>query len=174
MLPDVDRQQRLHAVAHGVAGVLLADDGQTPRGVLGQPHPPRAEKARGGAADLHLQFVERAEIAVDGLQQLARRLLLGFRRELSEEERVVPRLRGVVVDRPVGRKDDVFQRLPGKGRVDDQLVQFVDITSIMLVVVVVHRLLGDCGRKRVVGIRQVLRGETRRGRGIGRCHNQRC
>lgn len=98
----------------------------------------------------------------------------GFGEELSEEERVVPRLRGVVVDRPVGRKDDVFQRLPGKGRVDDQLVQFVDITSIMLVVVVVHRLLGDCGRKRVVGIRQVLRGETRRGRGIGRCHNQRC
>lgn len=96
-----------------------------------------------------------------------------FRGELPEEKFVIPGLRGVVEDRAVGREEDVFERLTGKGRVEDQLVELGDIARIVLVVVVVHRLLGNRRRKRVISIGQLLRDEARFGCGIGRCHNQR-
>ena len=95
-----------------------------------------------------------------------------MRGELSEEKFVVPSLRGVVEDRTVGREYDVFERLSGKGRVENQLVELGDIARIVLVVVVAHRLAGDRRLERIVCVGQFLRRETRFGCGIG-CHNQR-
>jgi len=94
-------------------------------------------------------------------------LALRLGRELIEVELMVPGLRGVVVDGAVGRHDDVFQRLVGIGRIDDQLVEFVDIADVMFVVVVVQRLLGELRRQRIVGIGKLLGHEARSGGGIG-------
>ena len=160
MLPNVEAHQGLHAVAQRIAGVLLADDRQLARLVLREPYPARTEQPCGGFLHLGLQLVERSEIFVDGLLQRARGTGLRLGRKFVEEEFVVPHLRGVVEDRAVGRNDDILQRLLGIGGIDNQFVEFIHVSHVMLVVVKAQRLFGDLRCERVISVRQVLRSEA--------------
>ena len=159
MLPYVEAHQRLHAVTHRVAGVLLRDDGQLARFILGEPCPSRTEKTDGSLLHLGLELLERTEIRVDSLQQRPCRTRLAIRRKLVEEELVIPHLRSVVENRAVGRNDDVLQRLPGVRRIENQLVEFIHIPHVMLVVVETQRLFGDLRCESVVSVRQLLGGK---------------
>ena len=89
-----------------------------------------------------------------------------------EEKLMIPGLCGIVVDRTVGREDDIFEGLVGEGRIYDQRVEFVHVSHVMFVMVITHGLLGDLRFEGIVSIGQFLRRETRKGCGVGGCHKR--
>ena len=61
-----------------------------------QPYPAGAEQADTGVDKCFFEFVEGAELAVDGLAEVAFGFVLGVGREGEEVEDMVPCLRSVV------------------------------------------------------------------------------
>ena len=134
-------------MAHRVAGVLLRDDGQLARFVLGEPGPSRTEKADGSLLHLALNCSNEPKSASIAFSNAPVGRASPSGEKLVEEELVVPHLRSVVENRAVGRNDDVLQRLLGVRRIENQLVEFIHIPHVMFVVVEAQRLFGDCGAR---------------------------
>lgn len=85
---------------------------------------------------------------------------------------VIPRLGRIVVNRPVGRTNYIFQRLRSIRGVDDEFIEFIDIPHIVFVMVVTKRLLGYLWLEGIISIRKLAGRETRSGSRVGSWHNK--
>jgi hypothetical protein len=124
-------------------------------------------------AGLHkrsLELLVAAKIALErGCELTLRRA--AFRRQARPEERVIPRLRGVVEDLrlagvPAGRLDDVIQFLIGERSACDELVELLHVGRVMLAIMKAHRALRDRRLERPFVI-----GQRRKGKGLRLDHD---
>ena len=154
VLPDIDGEQAIDALGHRAFGVRRAHDRKLAAG-RHQPGPARSELRLAGLGERLAQFRHRAEVAFDGVGQIALRRG-GFGRQAAPVEIVVPHLAGVVEDLlggGVGGRlvDDLFQLQRRVWRAFHQPVQRIHIGLVMLVIVKRNGAGADRGFEGVVG-----------------------
>ena len=148
VLPDVEGQEGLEALAHRVAGIRLLGDHQFAFRVGGEPHPAAAEEACALRHEFLLEGVEPAEIAVDRRGEFAGGGVVRARRaELREIEVVVQGLAGVVQDAAFGSLDDLLEAFAFPGAAGQGRIQVVDVGQEVLSVVEGKGLGADGGRE---------------------------
>ena len=122
---------------------------------------PLPKRVIAGLGELFLELVEAAELAVDGLGQIAARLAAALGAHDRPEQRMVGVAAAVVAH---GGADifrnlfdvaaQIFDALLGDAVAFERLVEVVDVRLVMLVVMDLHRLGVDVRLQGIVRIRQ--------------------
>ncbi len=154
VFPHVDREQRLVGGGQRRAGGAHVDDVDAAIGLLHEPGPAGAEVADGRLLERFLERGVGAPLRVDRGGQRALGLPAAGRLHAVPEERVVPDLGGIVVDRARGLLDDLFQRQCFELGALLQVVELRHIGIVMLVVVVLQRFAAHVRSEGVMRVRQ--------------------
>src|SRR6185312_10874213 len=107
VLPDVDREERRVAGRQRRPRGAHVDDVDAAVALLDEPRPARAEIADRALDERVLEGLGAAPFRLDLLGERTLRLAAAARLHAAPEERVVPDLRGVVVDGTLRLHDDV-------------------------------------------------------------------
>jgi len=144
VLPDVEGQNRLEAVRHGVVGACILGDGEFAGGIGLEPHPAGAEEGDALCFEGGLEGIDTSPLLFNPGQETAGGGGQGRRgRELRKVQLVVQDLAGVVEDGGIGLLHDLLQGHGLEGSSGDEFVQIVHIGLQMLAVVEFEGLGAD-------------------------------
>ena len=162
VLPHVDAEDRVEALHRRAVLVGQAHHLELP-GVVGrEPGPAGAELAGGGFGEGVLEIVERAEVAVDGLREVARGIAAAGRAHRGPEDAVVEVAAAVVahgallvLGQRVQVGEDVLDGAVAHAGALQGGVELVGVALVVLGVVDLHRARVDVRLERVVGVGEV-------------------
>ena len=160
MFPDIVANHRLVAIGDRAVLVRRGNDLQRTLLVHDEPGPAAAESSDAGGLELGLELINAAEGCGDRLGQFADGCRSATRGEQFPEEGVVGVTAAIVADgitnafgnsREVG--DQLVHGLGGQlGVILQRIVEVIDISSVMLVMMDFHRARIDVWLERVEGV----------------------
>ena len=143
MLPNIECEYRGKPLGERIFSITALRNEKRTLIIMRQPYPSRSKQLGSCILKLFLEFLETAKLFLDSFAEFAVRFSASIGREREEVKYVVPRLRGIVEERPLRLADYIFQSHIGPFCPFDKIIEIIYIGFLMLTVVIVYSFTAD-------------------------------